>query len=69
MADRYPSAVVVGTDISPIQPTWLPVNARMFVEDCEEDAWLHGSDFDLVYMRSMAGLVRDLDGVVERAYP
>ena len=26
MADRFPSAEVIGTDLSPIQPTWVPPN-------------------------------------------
>ena len=26
MADRYPQAEIVGTDLSPIQPKWVPPN-------------------------------------------
>ena len=69
MADLYPSASVIGTDLSPIQPTWLPTNLRMFVEDCEEQDWLHGSGFDLVHMRCMAGVIKDFDGLLVKAYP
>lgn len=28
-ADQYPNAEVVGTDISPIQPTWIPANLKL----------------------------------------
>lgn len=69
VADLYPSASVIGTDLSPIQPTWLPVNVRMFVEDCEEPDWLHGSGYDLVHFRGMASSVQDLDGLLAKAYP
>lgn len=28
-ADEYPEAEVIGTDISPIQPSWVPPNLRL----------------------------------------
>lgn len=68
MADQYPSASVVGTDLSPIQPKWVPVNVRMYVDDCEEGDWLHGSNFDLVHFRGLAGSLRDLDRMLKRSY-
>ena len=52
-----------------IQPKWVPVNVRMFVDDCEGADWLHGSGYDLVHFRGMAGVLRDLDGVLARVYP
>ncbi|PHH83289.1 hypothetical protein CDD82_2469 [Ophiocordyceps australis] len=69
VADRYPSATVIGTDLSAIQPRWVPVNVHMFVDDCEQPDWLHGSNYDLVHFRGMAGVLRDLDGVLATAYP
>lgn len=33
MADAYPSAQITGTDISPIQPTWVPPNCIFQIED------------------------------------
>jgi hypothetical protein len=30
MADQYPMAEVVGTDLSPIQPSWVPPNWFVF---------------------------------------
>jgi len=68
VADKFPSAKVIGTDLSAIQPQWMPVNARMFVEDCEEQDWLHGAEFDFVHYRSIANLVKDFDGMLSRAY-
>ena len=59
---------MVGTDLSPIQPKWLPINVRMFVEDCEEPEWLHGCGFDLVHFRGMADVLLDLEAVVTNAY-
>ena len=28
-ADEFPNVEVTGTDISPIQPTWIPPNLRL----------------------------------------
>ncbi|KAK5992861.1 Methyltransferase pytC [Cladobotryum mycophilum] len=69
VADQYPSASVIGTDLSPIQPSWVPINVRMFIEDCEEPEWLHGSDYDLVHFRQMAGVLRNLDSLLTKIYP
>ncbi|RCI12904.1 hypothetical protein L249_1342 [Ophiocordyceps polyrhachis-furcata BCC 54312] len=69
VADLYPSASVIGTDLSAIQPRWVPVNVRMFVDDCEGTQWLHGSGYDLVFFRGMAAVLRDVRGLLERVYP
>lgn len=29
-ADEFPEAEVIGTDISPIQPTWIPPNLKLY---------------------------------------
>jgi methylase of polypeptide subunit release factors len=31
--DKYPEAEVIGTDLSPIQPAFVPPNVRFFIED------------------------------------
>jgi len=37
MADLYPTAQVLGTDLSPVQPSWVPPNCRFEVDDFELD--------------------------------
>ncbi|KAF5021393.1 hypothetical protein F66182_6582 [Fusarium sp. NRRL 66182] len=64
VADMYPSASVIGTDLSPIQPKSMPLNACMFVEDCEDPYWANGDDFDLVHFRGVAGFLLDLNAMV-----
>ena len=39
-ADEFPSATVIGSDLSPIQPSWVPPNAKFVIEDAESD-WLY----------------------------
>ena len=37
-ADEYPSANVVGTDLSPSQPSWVPPNVRFEIDNAN-DTW------------------------------
>ncbi|KAL1303402.1 hypothetical protein AAFC00_006794 [Neodothiora populina] len=39
MADTYPSAEVIGVDLSPIQPQMIPPNLAFEIDDVESD-WL-----------------------------
>ena len=49
-ADEFPSAAVIGTDLSPIQPSWVPPNAKFVIEDAESD-WLYSpaKAFDYIH--------------------
>lgn len=57
VGDLYPSAVVTGLDLSPIQPVWVPPNVNFLVDDVE-DTWLNGNDIDLVHMRNMIPILK-----------
>ncbi|KAJ0413037.1 S-adenosyl-L-methionine-dependent methyltransferase [Aspergillus carlsbadensis] len=67
-ADLHPSAKVIGTDLSPIQPTWVPPNVQFEVDDCT-DEWLHEKDsFDYIHLRGMYGSIADWDALYKRIY-
>ncbi|CAK7203656.1 hypothetical protein SEUCBS139899_006394 [Sporothrix eucalyptigena] len=68
MADRYPSARVVGLDLSPIQSVWIPPNVEFVVDDVEDNAWIHGSDYDLVHLRMMAVILKSPATVAATAF-
>jgi hypothetical protein len=55
-------AIVVGTDLSPIQPVWVPSNVLFYVDDVESD-WVEadsgGNVYDFVHGRGMAGSIKD----------
>jgi ubiquinone/menaquinone biosynthesis C-methylase UbiE len=54
VADKYPSAEVIGTDLSPIQPRWVPPNCRFEVDDAEQ-AWTFApGSFDFIHARNLA---------------
>lgn len=58
MAEDHPNAVVVGTDISPIQPQWVPPNCFFYVDDAETD-WTYEEPFDFVHGRALCGGIAD----------
>jgi len=61
-ADQSPSAEVLGTDLSPIQPTWVPPNCKFLIDDVESE-WLYSPTeaFDFIHGRGMAGSIKDWD--------
>ncbi|KAK1673400.1 S-adenosyl-L-methionine-dependent methyltransferase [Colletotrichum godetiae] len=65
--DRFPSADVTGGDLSPIQPSWVPSNVRLFVDDVEDD-WLARNNFNLIHMRKLASPLHDLPKLLERVF-
>ncbi|KAL1969217.1 hypothetical protein VTN77DRAFT_471 [Rasamsonia byssochlamydoides] len=60
MADEYPQATVIGTDLSPIQPSWVPPNCQFELDDFESE-WNFSKPFDFIHGRSLAGSIRDHD--------
>lgn len=58
-ADEYPESYVLGTDLSPIQPTWLPPNCKFEIDNCEQ-AWIYPDNhFDYVHIRGLVGCIQD----------
>jgi SAM-dependent methyltransferase len=68
MADKYPSAEVLGTDIAAVQPSWVPPNCRFEVEDVESD-WPYPKDsFDFIHAREFILAIRDWDRLIEQCF-
>ncbi|KAL6884241.1 S-adenosyl-L-methionine-dependent methyltransferase [Trichoderma longibrachiatum] len=71
VAERFPSARVIGTDISAIQPPWSPPNAEFRVEDLDDAdrPWTRiYSGADLIHTRSVIQTVRHPELFLQRAY-
>ncbi|KAF6814098.1 methyltransferase domain-containing protein [Colletotrichum plurivorum] len=67
MGDEFPEAEVVGIDLSPIQPTWVPPNVRFVVDDAEADwVWPPGS-LDFVHARHMCMAIKDWPRLLSQA--
>lgn len=68
VADEYPEADVLGIDLSPIQPSWVPANARFMVDDAEME-WVQPPDsLDYVHLRFMCSSIRNWPLLLQRAY-
>ncbi|KAL7275609.1 hypothetical protein RUND412_001442 [Rhizina undulata] len=67
-ADQYPSAEVIGVDLSPIQPTWVPPNLKFEVDDIEEEWSYADGTFDLIFIRHMAGFIDDWPKLYRQAF-
>jgi len=66
--DCYPDAEVIGTDLSPIQPNWVPPNVKFQVDDVEEDWTFEKNKFDLINIRNLVGSVRDWKKLFTQIY-
>ena len=66
-ANRYSTASVIGTDLSPIQPEFVPPNCQFEIDDAE-DEWLYSEEFDFIHMRRLMACFSDPRSVLERAY-
>lgn len=58
VADAYPAATVIGTDLSPIQPSWCPPNVSSYVDDADAE-WTFDAPFDYIHGRALVGGIAD----------
>lgn len=66
-ADKYPDCEVIATDLSAIQPSFVPPNLQFEIDDCEEE-WMYSHPFDFIHIRGMGGSIADWPGLLRRAY-
>ncbi|KAM0197261.1 hypothetical protein ACHAPI_005119 [Fusarium lateritium] len=67
-ADQYPGAEVLVTDLSPIQPSWIPPNLRFEIEDCTRE-WTFKSNFaDYIHARWLFGSIKSWDDFFSEAF-
>jgi SAM-dependent methyltransferase len=68
-ADEHPTSTVVGNDLSPIQPTWVPPNCKFIVDDIENE-WVYSPHeaFDYIHGRGLGGSVKDWPRLYRNIY-
>ncbi|SPO07256.1 related to TAM domain methyltransferase [Cephalotrichum gorgonifer] len=59
MGDLYPGATITGTDLSPIQPSWVPPNVRFEIDDAQQEWTYDANAFDFIHARTLAGAIKD----------
>ncbi|KAL8416971.1 hypothetical protein RB596_007192 [Gaeumannomyces avenae] len=68
VADQLPSSIILGIDLSPIQPEYVPPNVRFMVDDVESE-WLHPPNhFDYVHFRHTVMAIKNWRRVLEQAF-
>lgn len=67
-ADQHPSAEVIGTDLSPIQPHSVPPNLKFEIDDATQPWTFSPESFDFVHIRSMYGSVADWSAFYGECY-
>lgn len=68
MADQYESAHVVGTDLSPVQPEFVPANCKFEIDDASSLWTFTPNSMDLVYFRFMLGSFEDWTEIYRQAF-
>ncbi|WYZ46204.1 hypothetical protein EsH8_IX_000429 [Colletotrichum jinshuiense] len=67
-ADEHPQSHVVGVDLSPIQPSYVPPNAHFHIEDIEDEPWSFSQRFDFVFCRMNTAGIRDFPKLFRQSY-
>ncbi|KIX07821.1 uncharacterized protein Z518_02475 [Rhinocladiella mackenziei CBS 650.93] len=68
MGDLHPSAVVIGTDLSPIQPLWIPPNVRFEVDDANDEWTFPENHFDFIHARTVCAGIRDFPALLAKCH-
>lgn len=68
-ADEWPETTVIGTDLSPIQPSWVPPNCKFYVDDIEGE-WTYppAEHFDYIHGRALLGSISGWRELFSRAF-
>lgn len=66
--DQFPDSLVTGTDISPIQPAWVPPNTKFEIDDATQPWTWHDDTFGFIHMRYLVGAIADWDALFLEAY-
>ncbi|RPA95921.1 S-adenosyl-L-methionine-dependent methyltransferase [Choiromyces venosus 120613-1] len=68
MAEEFRSAEVIATDLSPIQPKWVPPNLRFEIDDAEDSWTWQKESFDYIHVRGLLGAIKDWPRLLKQAY-
>ncbi|KAK1757039.1 S-adenosyl-L-methionine-dependent methyltransferase [Echria macrotheca] len=62
-ADEFPDSEVIGTDVSPTQPNWVPPNCVFELDDASKTWTFPDNTFDYIHIRYMIGCFKDWPAV------
>lgn len=64
----FPSAVVTGVDLAPIQPSWTAPNVKFEVDDLELDWTYPEGSFDYIHSRTIGAGIKDWNKYLRQMY-
>jgi len=67
MGDLYPSAEIIGIDLSGDMPAFVPPNVKFEIDDAEEP-WTFSQLFDYIHTRYMTGGIKDWPAYIEQCF-
>jgi len=68
IASEYPSAEIIGTDLSPIQPRWVPPTVKFEVDDAELDWTWPPNHFDFIHSRDLAQSIKNWPDYISKMF-
>lgn len=66
-ADAHPEVKVIGTDLSPVQPVYVPPNCHFYVDDLAQP-WMFDDPFDFIHGRMLAVAVRNWPALIQKCF-
>lgn len=68
MADEFPSAKVIATDITPTQPSFVPPNLEFQIDDAQMEWTFEPESFDFIHIRYLQGSIEDWNKLYGQVY-
>ncbi|KIW68781.1 hypothetical protein PV04_04702 [Phialophora macrospora] len=65
--DAHPESIVLGVDVSPVQPAFVPPNVRFEVMDVGQP-WLFTFQFDFIFSRFMTGAIANWRQYIQECF-
>jgi Methyltransferase domain len=67
-ADQNPNTEVVGIDLSPMQPSWVPSNLKFEIDDANLEWTWPDNHFDYIHVRALFGSIVDWSAFYREAF-
>ena len=67
-AERHPETEVIGTDLSPIQPKWVPPNCKFEVDDAELSWTYPPATFDFIHAQNLYQSIGNWPGLIRSIF-
>ncbi|QSS52071.1 methyltransferase [Histoplasma capsulatum var. duboisii H88] len=67
-ADLFPSAEIIGNDLSPIQPKLVPPNVKFIIDDVEDEWGYENDPFDFIHARYLTGTLKNMPRLLEQSF-